>query len=479
MNRQTVAGDVIFGTYRVGSLIGEGGQGFVWKGTDKAGGAVAIKELTSDSHELRKRFEREMELKLDHPNIIQVKKYGEDAGKYFFVMEFLDGENLSEVLEREKRVAEPRAVEIVRAVSDGLACAHQNNIIHRDIKPENIMVLRGGGVKITDFGIACFLDKERVTRIGATMGTAHYMSPEQVEDVSKVDASSDVFSLGVVFYEMLTGKKPFDAELLGELYVQIISKVPPPPKQLVPGVTPAIDAAVVKMMGKRPEDRFPGMEEVLVALGRTATRLPPPPPSGVKTQAIAVLSETLPAGVTVPQPVPQPPRKKERTGVPCPACKTINRLGSSFCGKCGYDMRGRCHNCQSPMATGAAFCSRCGHPVIQAGARGCLVGLKGGYCGERIPVDRDFMTFGRHQSNDVPFGEGKDEYVSRFQARVYRDKGLVWLEGWDWVKNGVTTNGTFVNGRNIDGKGRVPLRNGDKIRLGDSFFRFETEGGER
>lgn len=103
------------------------------------------------------------------------------------------------------------------------------------------------------------------------------------------------------------------------------------------------------------------------------------------------------------------------------------------------------------------------------------MGLKGGYVGEKLQVDRDFITFGRHAANDVSFGDGKDEYVSRFQARLYRDKGMVWLEGWDWVKNGITTNGTFVNGRNIDGKGRVALRNGDKIRLGDSFFRFETE----
>lgn len=463
MRRKTAIGDQIFGRYRVDSLIGEGGQGFVWKGTASSGERIAIKELTSESADLRKRFEREMELKLDHPNIIQVTQCGEDQGNYYFVMEYLDGENLAAILEARGRLPEPEATRIVAEVAEGLACAHENNIIHRDIKPENIMVLRDGRVKITDFGIACFLDKERVTRIGATMGTAHYMSPEQVEDVSKVDRLSDVFSLGVVFYEMLTGVKPFDADLLGELYVQIISKEPPPPSKAVAGVGPALDAVIMKMISKRPEDRYQDMEQVLGALGRGVAK----PRSANVTQQVAV-------PVVAPA-APAAPRKKERTGVPCRQCKTVNKLGSSFCAKCGHDLRSKCAHCQNPMSTGSQFCSRCGHPVASGAQRGWLMGLKGGYVGEKIQVDRDFITFGRHQANDVSFGNGKDEYVSRFQARLYREKGLVWLEGWDWVKNGVTTNGTFVNGRNIDGKGRVALRNGDKIRLGDSFFRFETE----
>ena len=471
MRRKTAIGDQVFGRYRIDSLLGEGGQGFVWKGTDASGGSrVAIKELTSESADLRKRFEREMALKLDHPNIIQVSRCGEDAGNYYFVMEFLDGENLGTILEKRGRLAEPEAVRIIAEVADALACAHENNIIHRDIKPENIMVLRDGRVKITDFGIACFLDKERVTKIGATMGTAHYMSPEQVEDVSKVDSSSDIFSLGVVLYETLTGVKPFDAELLGELYVQIISKEPPPPAKVVAGISPLTDGAVMKMLRKAPEQRPPDMRAVLVGLGRKPeVRAPAAADPHGQTQSMHVLPAPAPAAG------PAAPRKKARTGVPCPACRTVNALGSSFCGKCGYDLRRTCAHCQHPMPTGSAFCARCGHPVAQGASRGWLTGLKGGYVGQRIPVDRDFITFGRHAQNDVSFGEGKDEYVSRFQARLYREKGMVWLEGWDWVKNGITTNGTFVNGRNIDGKGRVALRNGDKIRLGDSFFRFETD----
>ncbi|MBI4860734.1 MAG: protein kinase [Candidatus Riflebacteria bacterium] len=478
MRRKTSVGDTIFGRFRIQSLIGEGGQGFVWRGADQVDSTpVAIKELTSESVELRKRFEREMELKLDHPNIIQVRQYGEDGGNYYFVMEFLDGENLATILEKKGRISEAEATRIVRAVADGLSAAHSSNIIHRDIKPENIMVLTDGRVKITDFGIACFLDKERVTRMGATMGTAHYMSPEQVEDVSRVDRSSDVFSLGVVFYELLTGKKPFDADMLGELYVSIITKEPARPREIIPALSPQIETVVVKMLAKRPEDRFPSMEELL-------SGLPGAPQSpGARTRALQVdgITGAFDPGSAPPAPVaPAAPRPKERTGVPCPACKTVNRLGSSFCAKCGFDLRGKCLNCQSPMATGANFCPRCGHPSVECQSQGYFVGLKGGFSGERLSVDKDFLTMGRHSSNDVSFADGKDDYVSRFQARVYRDRGCVWIEGWDWVKNGVTTNGTFVNGRNVDGKGKVMLRHGDRIRLGDSFFRFEmVEAGSR
>jgi predicted Ser/Thr protein kinase len=470
MRRQTAVGDVLFGRYRVDSLIGEGGQGTVWRGTDGAdASAVAIKELTGDSPELRKRFEREMELALEHPGIIQVRHYGEEAGTYFFVMEHLDGQNLSTILERQGRLPEREAARIVGEVARALACAHAENVIHRDIKPENIMVLRDGRVKITDFGIACFKDKERVTRSGATMGTAHYMSPEQVEDVSKVDRTSDIFSLGVVLYELLSGAKPFDAELLGELYLEILTRDPVPLRDRVPGLSEAIQAAVPRMLAKKPEERFQDMDEVLAALqGAGGAR-------GASTGDPAT-----PGTAAAPAPAPAAAgRRKERTGIPCPSCRAINRIGSSFCGRCGADLRAACTECSAPLPAGALFCGRCGHPVAAVrppAGPGVLVGLRGGFCGQRIPVDRDFITLGRHQSNDVSFADGRDEYVSRFQARVTRDRGAVWIEGWDWVKNAVTTNGTFVNGRNIDGKGKVALRHGDRVRLGDSFFRYEAPG---
>ena len=471
MRHRTAIGDTVFGRFRIQSLIGEGGQGFVWKGVDLVRSVpIAVKELTSDSPELRKRFEREMELTLDHPTIVCVHQCGEESGNYYFAMEYLDGESLSTVLERRGRLPEGEAVLIVRQVAQGLACAHAHCIIHRDIKPENIMILRDGRVKITDFGIACFLDKERVTRMGATMGTAHYMSPEQVEDVSKVDCTSDMFSLGVVFYEMLTGKKPFNAEMLGELYVAIITATPIKPREIVPSLTASVEALVMKMLAKRPEDRFPTMDEFLTALSGGGQA----PPSGKEVQNEKADARIGQHELATPASRLPGERRKERTGVPCPACRIVNQLGSSFCAQCGFDLRARCVHCQGSVTTGALFCPCCGHPVAEPTETGCLLGLKGGFAGERLPIDRDFVTMGRHSSNDICFAGDRDEYVSRFQARIYRERGCVWIEGWDWVKNGATTNGTFVNGRNVDGKGRVPIKPGDRIRIGDSFFRYEV-----
>jgi len=456
----TSAGDLVFGRFKVEDLIQEGGQALVWKGSDlETNQAVAIKELTSETSDLRKRFERENSVRLESPFIVQPYQVGEYQGSYFLVMEFIEGQNLKQIIEREGAFESARAGKLLEQIASGLAEAHKNNIIHRDIKPENIMVTPRAEVKITDFGIACFLDKERMTRIGSTLGTAHYMSPEQVEDASKVDASSDIFSLGVVFYEMLTGKKPFDGRMMGELFLAIVSQDPAPLRSLVPTLDPRLESFVLKMLEKSPANRPSGMEEILQGLNGLGLGSPSP----------RIAAEQGGGEGTVTG-----KGKKARTGFPCPSCREINPLGTSFCARCGHDMRERCDQCQTRIPPASKFCSRCGAKIDKVVRRAFLIGLKGAFSGERIPIDRDFITIGRHSSNDISFGGGRDDYVSRFHARIFRNKGTYHVEGWDWVKNEATTNGTYVNGKNMDGRGRVGLRDGDRLRIGDSFFRYDA-----
>src|SRR6185295_3401233 len=200
------------GKYRVVAKIGQGAMGDVYKGHDPTlNRDVAIKTITASlgaEDDIRKRFLREAQsaARLNHPNIITVYDYGEEQGKIFMAMELLEGRDLKDLIAQNKLGDLHQKLDIMEQMADGLAFAHAHDLIHRDIKPANIHVQPTGQVKILDFGLARFSSSE-MTRTGMVMGTQHYMSPEQVRG-EKVDARSDLFSLGAVFYEVLSGHKP-------------------------------------------------------------------------------------------------------------------------------------------------------------------------------------------------------------------------------------------------------------------------------
>src|ERR1700728_14434 len=260
--------------YELTHLIARGGMAEVYRAQDRLlDRPVALKVLfpeLSVDRAFVERFRREAQAaaKLSHPNIVPVFDWGEDASSYFIVMEYIDGRPLSAVL-RETGPLEPkRAAEITAQVAAALASAHRHGVVHRDIKPGNVLITNDGQVKVTDFGIARAVNtEESLTQTGAVMGTATYFSPEQAEGIG-VDARSDIYSLGVVLFEMATGRPPF----LGDTPVAVASKHvrdhPPAPRELNPSIPPTFEAIILKAMAKDPAHRYGTAEELRADLLR-------------------------------------------------------------------------------------------------------------------------------------------------------------------------------------------------------------------
>jgi predicted Ser/Thr protein kinase len=247
------------GKYRVLAKIGQGAMGDVYKGHDPTlNRDVAIKTITASlgaEDDIRKRFLREAQsaARLNHPNIITVYDYGEEQGKIFMAMELLEGRDLKDLIAQNKLGDLHQKLDLMEQMADGLAFAHAHDLIHRDVKPANIHVQPTGQVKILDFGLARFSSSE-MTRTGMVMGTPHYMSPEQVRG-EKVDARSDIFSLGAVFYEVLSGHKPFDGDSMHTVLYHVMQDDPQPLRKWV-DVPPMLVELVERSLIKDPTRRI-------------------------------------------------------------------------------------------------------------------------------------------------------------------------------------------------------------------------------
>jgi predicted Ser/Thr protein kinase len=265
------------GKYELREPIGSGASGTVFDAWDPdLARRVAIKQVMllgrteAEQQELRARFRQEARLasRLSHPGVVGVYDYGEQDGVAYLVMEFVDGETLAAMQrgmrQRQERMTPERAVAITQAMLLALAACHRAGVLHRDIKPGNIMLTRDGAVKLTDFGIAR-AETSDLTAQGTLLGTPGYMSPEQFEARASLDARSDLYSCGVVLYEMLIGRKPFEGDLFSLMH-QVRSEPAVPPSRLVNGITPALDAVVSRAMAKRPDDRFATAEDFAQAL---------------------------------------------------------------------------------------------------------------------------------------------------------------------------------------------------------------------
>jgi serine/threonine-protein kinase len=256
------------GRYDLLERIGRGGMGVVYRANDTVlGRPVAIKMLVSDidvSDEARERFYREARSagQLTHRNIITIYDIGEDHGRAYIVMELLSGQSLAALLGRGGPLPAEQQIEIMARVCEGLAFAHARGIIHRDIKPANIFVTADGQTKILDFGVAR-IASSKLTRSGFIVGTPDYMSPEQVMG-KVVDPRSDVFSAGAVFYELLSGRKPFGARKLPQILNNVVSTAPAPLDG--PDVPAPLAAIVLKALEKDPAARYGRMVDMLVAL---------------------------------------------------------------------------------------------------------------------------------------------------------------------------------------------------------------------
>ena len=257
------------GKYEIVGKLGQGAMGEVFRAHDPVlNRAVAVKRISAglDADEMvRKRFQREAQSAalLSHPNIITVYELGIEGDQLFMAMELLDGIDLKHALTARQMTLDEK-IGVVQQICEGLAFAHAHDIVHRDLKPANIHILPGGKVKIMDFGLARLSGSE-MTTTGMVMGTPHYMSPEQVKG-QKADARSDIFALGCVFYELLSGRKPFDAESMHGVLYKIMQEEPIPVREAAPGTPEALAHIVEKALAKNPDERFPNAGELLVAL---------------------------------------------------------------------------------------------------------------------------------------------------------------------------------------------------------------------
>ncbi len=251
------------GKYEVTGKIGAGGFGAVYRGRDPyIKRTVAIKTCQLNDEEIKSRFFREAELagNLHHRHITTIYDFGVENGIPYIVQEFLSGEDLDKKIKRAEPFPILRKVEILVAIADGLAYAHAAGIIHRDIKPANVRILEDGSVKIMDFGIAKSLQTEsNLTQTGITLGTSAYLAPEQIRG-EPVDRRTDIFSLGILAYELLTFRKPFRGEHLSTVLYKILNETPEPVETLSPDAPPTLVVAVNRAMEKEREKRYPSMD---------------------------------------------------------------------------------------------------------------------------------------------------------------------------------------------------------------------------
>src|SRR5258706_845084 len=304
------------GKYEIQGVLGKGGMGVVYMGFDAAiARKVAIKAITKaslDADELkhvmeRSRHEAQAVGRLVHPRIVQIYDYGEDDEVAFIVMELVNGKTLHEHLTQEVKYEIREVGAIVRHLLDGIGHAHSEGVVHRDIKPSNIMINADGRIKISDFGIAR-IDSSNLTQVGDVLGTPHYMAPEQFLG-TEIDALADLFSIGVIAYELLTGRKPFTGNT-ATVMQQVLNERPPDPSQLHAKLSPLMDRVLHKALSKKREDRFPSAREFSDAF-REALEItlnadngaPAPPDSGALLSAARLLNVGPVAATRVALPV--------------------------------------------------------------------------------------------------------------------------------------------------------------------------------
>jgi eukaryotic-like serine/threonine-protein kinase len=254
------SGLAIVGKYRILDLVGEGAMGVVYRGVDTVlNRTVALKvmsESVARQQDLRDRFLREAQAagSLQHPNVVTIYDFGEVDGHLFIAMEFVDGVDLERLLSAHEPLTLQQRLDIAIDVLTGLCYAHRRGIVHRDIKPANIRITEEGRAKVMDFGVA-YLDSSRMTQTGMMMGTPSYMAPEQVVG-GKITAATDIFAMGSVLYELLSGARPFEGSTLHNTLYKIVSEDPPPIREVMPGLPASLDRIVRKALQKDPSLRY-------------------------------------------------------------------------------------------------------------------------------------------------------------------------------------------------------------------------------
>jgi serine/threonine-protein kinase len=310
------------GKFQVRRELGKGAMGIVYEGHDPMiDRVVALKTIRAenlqgeDAQEQLARFRREAQAagRLTHPNIVGIYDFGEDAGTYYIAMEFVKGRELQSYLEANERFALHDIVRIMGQLLEALDYSHRQGVVHRDIKPSNIIILGDGTAKVADFGIAR-LESSNLTQAGMVLGTPSYMSPEQFMGQT-VDGRSDIFSAGVILYQMLTGEKPFTGSLTTIMH-KVLQEEPLPPSKLNVQVPRGFDAVIRKALAKRPDERYQTAREFLDAVRQAATQT-----AAAAEPTMINLDATLPPGhaTVVQKPAPAATERTQRTERIAPA----------------------------------------------------------------------------------------------------------------------------------------------------------------
>ncbi len=331
-----MSGSTIANRYVLGDRLGSGGMSTVYQATDRVlERTVAVKVLAehlSDDEKFVARFRREAlaVAKLVHPNIVQVYDTGVDAGRHFIVMEYVEGRSGAQLLQRDGALESATAVEIAAQACAGLEYAHRMGIIHRDVKPGNLMVIGGpaGGppemtVKLADFGIARAAEQTRLTQVGSVVGTAAYLSPEQSRG-EEATPISDVYSLGVVTYQLLTARLPYEGNSLAELAIRRENERPLPPTSYEKNIPEGLSQAVLRALENEPEDRYvdalaygaalrAGLAGIAPAAEATTRLIDPRSTAATRVAPREPRTPTSPARAARPRRTSPPPRRPATT----------------------------------------------------------------------------------------------------------------------------------------------------------------------
>ena len=387
----------------IDQLLGQGGMARVYRARqENLDRFVAIKVLppyyaADQAFVDRFKLEARAMAKLSHPNIVIVHDTGEETGRLFIIMEFVGGGTLKHKMATPMRMAE--VIQIIQEVASALTYAHSMGIVHRDVKPVNVLMDPSGRAVLSDFGIAKVLQTSAaLTRDGAGVGTPEYMSPEQCRG-GPVDARTDIYALGVMLYEMLTGHTPFEADNYTALAHAHIYEPAPPPSRLNPRISPAVQSVVMKALEKDPAQRFQKATELATALEAAAAAQAPVIPMarpvapsvgrGAPPGQRAPVSQTPvvycprcraanaphqrfcstcgSAFGSSPAPAPQP---SHMTGnyIHCSACHALNKPINRYCTTCGQGLLAGvagvvCRSCGVRNSAGVRFCTSCGNPL--------------------------------------------------------------------------------------------------------------------
>jgi serine/threonine protein kinase len=425
------------GQYQVQQVIGVGGMASVYKAYQRSlERYVAIKAIPmqpANSHDpgFLSRFTNEARLiaKLSHPNIVTVHDYGEELDWAYIVMEYIAGGTLRDRMVQaeaaRQRVELVWALDLIAQAALGLDHAHQLGVIHRDVKPGNMLLRAEDQLLLSDFGIAAILEASAGYALGNGAGTPQYMAPEQGTPNGIVDARTDIYSLGVVLFQAVTGQLPFGADTPMGIINQHLRMPVPPPSQLAPGVPPKVEQIILRAMEKHPARRYQRAREMAEQLREAAAEVrrnaPALPRPGPQTQRYSSNGQTPMA-----PPLPVPPMGVPGQPGTCLRCGAANPPRNHYCTACGYDLSGK-------RAKVDRYVLADGRPLR------CRISMRTGpLTGRRYVLHQDTTSLGRIAGNDL-----------------------------------VSSNGTFVNGGRVAAEQPVPLKHGDELRLGDDTMTFE------